>query len=192
MKKISGIKNAERISNSMQKEIIIEEYNKEWTNWFKEIRNIIKSGLGALTISIEHVGSTSIEGLAAKPIIDIDVVVHQKDFSKVKSKFSGLGYIHQGDLGIPGREAFDLIDAKKKDLLPDHHLYVCDKDNPELKRHIWFRDYLRNSPLYIKKYEKIKKDAAKRHPFDIDSYIKCKNAFIEKILNIVEKNKKEI
>ncbi len=187
MKKISGIKNAERISNSMQKEIIIEEYNKEWTNWFKEIRNIIKSGLDALTISIEHVGSTSIEGLAAKPIIDIDVVVHQKDFSKVKSKFSGLGYIHQGDLGIPGREAFDLIDAKKKDLLPDHHLYVCDKDNPELKRHIAFRDYLRNNPLYIKKYEKIKKDAAKRHPFDIDSYIKCKNAFIEKILNIVEK-----
>ena len=87
-------------------------------------------------ISIEHVGSTSIPGMKAKPIIDIDVVVQDEaQFLSVKEDLEKIGYIHKGDLGISGREVFDEDNVSIKIA---HHLYVCKKDNPELLRHIAF------------------------------------------------------
>jgi GrpB-like predicted nucleotidyltransferase (UPF0157 family) len=161
------------------KRVIVESYNSEWKRDFEDIRSELMAVLEGKVISIEHVGSTSVEGLSAKPIIDIDVVIEDEDaFPAVKAAMESIGYTHEGDLGIPGREAFKY---KGKEHLRKHHLYVCTKDADELKRHISFRDYLRSHPEAVREYGRIKEEGAKLYPEDIDGYINYKAPFIEGI-----------
>jgi len=89
-----------------------------------------------------------------------------------------IGYRHEGDLGIPGREAFKY---EGKEHLMKHHLYVCAKDSDELKRHLAFRDYLRSHPEAVKEYSRVKTEGAELYPYDIDKYIDHKSPFIEEI-----------
>ena len=131
-----------------------------------------------LALAIEHVGSTSVEGLAAKPIIDIDVVVASCDVEAAIQALAGIGYNHEGNLGIPGREAFGY---SGKEHLREHHLYLCPEDSPELKRHLAFRDYLREHPQAVEEYSRIKLEAAALFPHDIDGYINHKSPVIERI-----------
>ena len=87
--------------------MLIHEYSPGWEENFQNIKAILVDALSGLRIGIEHVGSTAIPGLAAKPIIDIDIVFNAPiDFGPVKERLAGLGYFHNGDQGIPGREAF--------------------------------------------------------------------------------------
>ena len=161
------------------KRVIVESYNSEWKRDFEDIRSELMAVLEGKVISIEHVGSTSVEGLSAKPVIDIDVVIEDEDaFPAVKAAMESIGYTHEGDLGIPGREAFKY---KGKEHLRKHHLYVCTKDADELKRHISFRDYLRSHPEAVREYGRIKEEGAKLYPEDIDGYINYKAPFIEGI-----------
>ena len=143
------------------------------------IKDELTSALGQLAMRIEHIGSTSVEGLSAKPIIDIDVVIKDyAEFEEVVSILGAIGYRHEGDLGIAGREAFKY---DGKDHLRKHHLYVCPEDSPELKRHIAFRDYLRTHSDAVRQYSRIKEEGARLYPYDIDRYIEHKTPFIEKI-----------
>ena len=159
--------------------IVVEPYNEIWKQDFLAIREEISEALGDLAISIEHVGSTSVEGLSAKPIIDIDVVIECRDvLPQVVEALARIGYCHGGDKGIPGREAFD-YDGKEH--LRNHHLYVCDKDASELRRHLAFRDYLRAHPEAVDEYSRIKKEGAVLFPHDIDRYIDHKTPFIQGI-----------
>ena len=161
------------------KHIVVEPFDEHWRLDFLKIQNELTDALGQLAIRIEHVGSTSVQGLFAKPIIDIDVVI--KDYNALKDTISALekiGYQYEGDLGIPGREAFRY---DGKDHLKKHHLYVCPADSPELKRHIAFRDYLRTHPDAVRKYSLIKEEGAKKYPDDIERYIEYKSPFIEGI-----------
>lgn len=96
-----------------------------------------------MIIGVEHVGSTSVEGMSAKPCIDIDVII--KDYSAfdiIVSRLEMIGYIYEGNLGIEDREAFKYFN---KPHLRTHHLYVCPQKSEELYRHITFRDFLRNN-----------------------------------------------
>ena len=89
------------------KKVIVVPYDKAWKSAFEEIKKEIERVIGDLIIGIEHVGSTSVEGLSAKPIIDIDVVIKDYSvFATVVQKLETIGYIHEGDLGIKDREAF--------------------------------------------------------------------------------------
>ena len=160
------------------KHVVVLPYDKKWKQNFVEIKNELAQALGELAISIEHVGSTSVEGLAAKPIIDIDVVVKKENINDVVSALNSIGYIHEGDLGIPGREAFAY---EGKEHLQQHHLYVCHEESLELKRHLAFRDYLRVHQEAVDEYGKIKMEAASLYPEDIDKYIEYKAPVIEKI-----------
>ena len=163
----------------MVKRVIVESYNRDWKTDFEDIRSELMAVLEGKVISVEHVGSTSVEGLSAKPVIDIDVVIEDEDaFPEVKAAMESIGYTHEGDLGIKGREAFKY---KGKEHLRKHHLYVCTKDAAELKRHISFRDYLRTHPEAVREYGRIKEEGAKLYPLDIDSYIEHKAPFIEGI-----------
>lgn len=136
--------------------------------------------LGDVFQAIEHVGSTSVPGLSAKPFIDIDVVIASEDrFPAVRDRLEAGGYRHEGDRGIPGREAFRYTD---KPHLMRHHLYVCVSGNPELRRHLAFRDHLRSDSDDRDAYAEVKRAAAARHPHDIDSYIAEKGAIIARIL----------
>lgn len=161
------------------KRVIVLPYDEAWQQSFLDIKAEIEDALGELALSIEHVGSTSVIGLSAKPIIDIDVVINDKSMlNDVICALGGIGYRHEGDLGVEGREAFKY---DGKDHLQRHHLYVCTKDSKELKRHIAFRDYLRSHPDTVREYSRIKEEGAAMYPQDIDGYIKHKSPFIEKI-----------
>ena len=163
------------------KHIVVLPYDEAWKKDFEEIKAELMAVLDGLVLSVEHVGSTSVPGLAAKPIIDIDVVIEDTDcFEKVKTALETIGYQHEGDLGIPGREAFK-YDGKEH--LRKHHLYVCAKDSDELKRHLSFRDYLRTHPEAVKEYGRIKEEGARLYPNDIDSYIEYKAPFIQDCVN---------
>ena len=130
-------------------------------------------------IAIEHVGSTSVEGMSAKPCIDIDIVIKDYSvFNEVVNKLESIGYIHEGDLGIKEREAFKY---SEKPHLMKHHLYVCPQNSKELHRHITFRDFLKNNREAAKKYSKIKEQAALLFPNDIDKYIEYKSPCIEEL-----------
>jgi GrpB-like predicted nucleotidyltransferase (UPF0157 family) len=161
------------------KGVVVLPYDAQWEQAFARIKDEIQEALGPLAIRIEHVGSTSVRGLSAKPIIDIDVVI--KDYSvfdAVAAALEEIGYHHEGNLGIAMREAFR-YDGKEH--LQKHHLYVCPQDSPELKRHVSFRDYLRSHPEAVRAYSRIKEEGAALYPNDIEQYIQHKSPFIEKI-----------
>ena len=157
-------------------------YDENWKSDFEKIKREIECTIGNLIVGIEHVGSTSVEGLSAKPCIDIDIVI--KDYSvfdSVVEKLKTIGYIHEGNLGIPDREAFKY---SNKPHLQKHHLYVCPQYSEELRRHVTFRNFLRTSPESVKKYSSIKEAAAKLFPDDIDKYMQYKSPCIEELYSL--------
>jgi GrpB-like predicted nucleotidyltransferase (UPF0157 family) len=161
------------------KPIEVMDYDPNWPVVFAEIAAHVRAAFadGPL-VEIEHVGSTSILGLPAKPIIDIDVIVPGRaDLPDAITRLATLGYVHQGDGGIPGREAF-----RSPPESPCHYLYVCAQDSAELRRHLTFRDYLRAHPLDAKRYGELKHDLAACHVTDIDAYVEGKTAFVEAVL----------
>lgn len=161
------------------KKVIVTPYDSQWPHDFEAIRRELADALGDLAIRIEHVGSTSVPGLSAKPIIDIDVVISDYGvFPEVAEKLARSGYEHEGDLGIPEREAFRY---ENKSHLQKHHLYVCPKSSRELHRHVTFRDYLRTHPDAVKRYSEAKETAARLYSDSIDDYIRSKSPCIEAI-----------
>lgn len=164
------------------KRVVVLPYDAAWKTAFEEIKTEIEAEIGDLILGIEHIGSTSVEGLSAKPCIDIDVII--KDYSvfdEIIRKLGGIGYIHEGNLGIKDREAFKYSD---KPHLMVHHLYVCSQYSEELRRHITFRDFLRSNPEAVRKYSLVKEKAAELFPDEIDKYIAYKNPCIEELYSM--------
>ena len=161
------------------KKVIVLPYDVAWESAFEAIRAEIQTALGDLMLGIEHVGSTSVKGLSAKPCIDIDVVIRDYSvFDAVVQKLDAIGYIHEGDLGIKDRKAFKY--AGKSHLMT-HHLYVCPRDSEELHRHIVFRDFLRKNSEAVKEYSMVKEKAAALFPDEIEQYIAFKAPCIEEL-----------
>lgn len=157
--------------------VMVLPYDRAWKTAFEDIKREIEAGLGDLILGIEHVGSTAVEGLSAKPCIDLDVVIGDYAvFPSVVQKLAAIGYIHEGDLGIKDREAFCYRD---KPHLMKHHLYVCPRDSRELHRHITFRDFLRSNPEAVRNYSRVKEQAAELYPEDINGYMAYKASCIE-------------
>ena len=157
--------------------ITVVPYDPQWVVDFEAIKVEIVAAVGDLILTVEHVGSTAVEDLWAKPIIDLDVVI--ADTTTLPAVIGGLaaiGYIHEGDLGIEGREAFR-YDGKPH--LRKHHLYVCPQNSKELHHHLTFRSYLRSHPEAVEEYSRIKEQAAQLDPNSIDDYIAHKSACIQ-------------
>jgi GrpB-like predicted nucleotidyltransferase (UPF0157 family) len=163
----------------MNAPVEIADYDPGWPAAFAALRDQIAAALGPLAQRIEHVGSTAVPGLPAKPVIDLDVVIATlADLPEVISRLATLGYWHEGDLGITGREAF----ASPAAATPARHLYVCTADSRELARHIAFRDYLRTHPGQARTYAKLKRSLAAQFRSDRDAYSRSKAAFVEQAL----------
>ena len=159
--------------------VTVLPYDPAWEAAFQDIKQEIEAALGTLILGIAHVGSTSVKGLSAKPCIDLDVVIPDYTvFDAVVAKLASIGYIHEGNLGIPDRKAFAYGD---KPHLYKHHLYVCPQYSEELRRHITFRDFLRSNPEAAQKYGAVKEEAAALFPNDIDGYIAYKSPCIEEL-----------
>ena len=167
--------------------ITIEPYNPEWPEIFRRLAYVIHNELGELALAIEHVGSTSVQGLSAKPIIDLDIIIEgEEQLAQVIKGLGQLGYFHQGDLGIEDRQAFGRINQfvptdGNNTIWMEHHLYVCTKDSKELHRHLAFRNYLRKNQEAAAEYEKLKKELAKTAA-DRETYTEEKSGFINGIL----------
>ena len=159
--------------------VIVAPYNEAWATEFEHIKAEIAAALGDLALGIEHVGSTAVVGMSAKPCIDLDVIIKDEAvLGEVVSRLAGIGYIHEGDLGIKGREAFKYTD---KPHLMAHHLYVCAQGSAELHRHLTFRDFLRGNPEAVEQYSRVKERAAALYPNDIDGYIAYKSPCIAQL-----------
>ena len=159
--------------------VVVVPYDETWVFAFEKIKSEIEAVIGDMILGIEHVGSTSVKGMSAKPCIDVDVIIQDDSiFDEIAEKLGTIGYIHEGDLGIKDREAFKYTD---KPHLMMHHLYVCPRYSEELRRHITFRDFLRHNTEAVKQYSFVKEEAARLFPNDIDQYIEYKTPCIEKL-----------
>ncbi len=181
-----------------QAKIILEAYNPSWNSTFEQLKLVYQACLQDLVLAIEHVGSTSVTGLIAKPILDIDLVVEDEStMKKVIQKLGSLGYEHQGDLGIVGREAFKRTSdttprvASNREW-PAHHLYACLSGCTSLRNHLLFRDYLRVHPAAVKAYAQLKQHLAALYPTEIDQYVAGKTTFIATVLKQAGMDQAEI
>jgi len=172
----------------MGRRVIVVEYDPAWPQQFAELRDAIMPSLRELAVGVEHVGSTSVPGLAAKPILDINTVIESPAvLPDVIEGLATLGYHHEGDLGVRGREAFGPGDGSCPETeeprrWPRHHLYVCARDNPEHLRHLAFRDWLRDHDADAREYAELKYALAQVHPDDVNAYTDGKREFVERIL----------
>ncbi|MFL0530987.1 GrpB family protein [Bacillus bombysepticus] len=171
----------------MKQRIAIEDYNVKWESEFNKIYTLINNVMEDSIVSIEHVGSASVKGLASKPILDIDIVIEEYEiFHEVVKKLEKIGYYHQLEWSFKGREAFGRKDTfvpwnERNTVWMEHHLYVCDKNSEELRRHIVFRDYLREHTEVANEYGNLKEELA-RESKNRSSYIEGKTVFITNIL----------
>jgi len=159
--------------------VVIRDYDPQWPRQFAEIAARVRAAFaGGPLLAIEHVGSTAVPGLAAKPIIDLDMVIpSEADLPDAGSRLAALGYVYEGDNGIPGRTAFLWPPGTQR-----HHLYVCASGNLELRRQLAFRDYLRVNPGAARRYESLKRDLARRFREDRRAYSDGKTEFVEAVL----------
>ena len=150
----------------MANPVIVLDYDPNWPGLFQSLRKRVASALGHMATAIERVGSTAVPDLAAKPIINIDVLLACETMLPAAiERLASLGYIHWGNLGIPEREAFR---APANDA--PHHLYVCPPSSAEFQRHMAFRDYLRAHPNDAKIYGDLKIALAGRFREDRSAY----------------------
>ena len=162
----------------MPQHITVVDYNPKWPLQYAEERKYIAEILKENGISIYHIGSTSVPGLAAKPVIDMMAVV--KSLEKVDSvaeKFSEIGYEYLGEFGIAGRRYLRKGGDERTHQL---HIFQADDWN-NIGRHLAFRDYMRTHEKERDEYAKIKKDLAQKFPYDIDGYCKGKENFVREM-----------
>jgi GrpB-like predicted nucleotidyltransferase (UPF0157 family) len=160
--------------------VVVTDYDLAWPGRFEDLRARIQPAVADVAMAIEHVGSTSVPGLAAKPIVDMTVVVATRgDVPLAIERLATLGYRHRGNLGVDDREAFD----NPADL-PRHNLYVCPEGTIGIVNQRAVRDYLRAHPAAARDYAVLKKELADRFPNDIDSYVLGKTDFILGVLRL--------
>ncbi len=169
--------------------ITIQEYDPKWKVQFEAIRVYLLQHLDTQVKSIVHIGSTSIPGLSAKAIIDIDIIIDKdkKTLAVVIETVQSLGYTHLGERGITGREAFKRnsiyapITENNTEWF-DHHLYVCTEGSIGLNNHLALKRHLLQNPDKVLEYSALKHSLAAKYPKDMDAYIDGKTDFILEIL----------
>lgn len=161
----------------MAQHVIVTEYNNSWPHMFSEEAAKIRRILGDNCTEIYHIGSTSVKGLAAKPVIDIMPVVKSLlSVDSVSSEFEKIGYEYLGEFGIPGRRYL-----RKGGDNRTHQIHIFEKSDFEnINRHLAFRDFLRARPDVRDRYSALKKELANAYPYDIESYCDGKDEFVKK------------
>ena len=159
-----------------QRNITIVDYDPNWNNIFASEKESLIKAMGENALKIEHIGSTSVKGLAAKPIIDILVEVNSLDDLKLSSnEISALGYLIKGENGISGRRYFQKGCSQRS-----HHIHAFQIGDVNLLRHRAFKEYLIKHPIIALNYSQIKKAAALNCGNNTNIYMRLKNDFIQR------------
>jgi GrpB-like predicted nucleotidyltransferase (UPF0157 family) len=157
----------------------LEPHTEQWHQLFAEEKARLHQAVGDCVIAIEHVGSTSICGIAAKPIIDIAVSLEKiADGERCVEPLENIGYEYRGEHGIAGRCYFVKGEPRT------HHLHLVESNSGFWASHLLFRDYLREHPKTGKEYEMLKKELAEKYPENRNAYLEGKTVFIENVLRI--------
>jgi len=153
----------------------------EWHELYKRHRRALLERVGHLVVDVQHVGSTAVPGLDAKPILDIAVAVSSTEvISQLERPLDELGYIYRGDAGANGGRLF------VKESAPDvrtHHLHVVDADDPQWREWLLFRDKLRTDEALRARYAALKKDLQERFAEDRRGYTEAKTEFIRRLVH---------
>ena len=167
--------------------VIIVDYNPQWPHMYAQEKVRIQDAIGEYLIDIQHVGSTSIPGLGAKPIIDIMAVV--RNVSLVENciqPLEALDYLYQGEGGIPGRHFFrkpiDISQAGRT-----HHLHMVEKGHEQWAMHQLFREYMLQHPESVQQYDALKRELALENGSNRAAYTAAKAPFIKSIIRAAVK-----
>jgi GrpB-like predicted nucleotidyltransferase (UPF0157 family) len=153
-------------------------YDPAWPATFDALRADLGRALADVPIiAIEHVGSTSVPGLAAKPVIDIDIIVARADVARACAALAAIGYIPLGEMGVPGREAFHTpTDGIAR------NVYVTVDNCLSLRNHLALRAVLRANPALRDEYGALKLSLAQQDLASIDEYVVRKSPVVQRIL----------
>ena len=163
-------------------------YDAAWQEEYTKEKELLESNLKDYILEIHHVGSTSIKGLWAKPIIDILVVIKDLgDISKIEEILKPYNYENKGPRGIPDRFFF----AKGSEDARTHYLHVTLKGSDTYYNQLYFKKYLIDHPEYILKYNNLKKDLAKIYANERPKYTAAKDEFIKEVINLGKKEYQE-
>ncbi|WP_457208751.1 GrpB family protein [Nocardioides sp. P5_C9_2] len=153
-------------------------WSPDWAAQFEEVASVLRGAVADVPgARVEHVGSTSVPGLAAKPILDIDVIVAPEHVAAAVAALGTVGYVHRGDLGVAGREAF-----RAPDRAPYRHVYVCAEGTTNLRNHLAVRDVLRRRDDLRDAYAAAKLALADDPAMDLDAYLAGKSAVVQEVL----------
>ena len=166
----------------MKRPVKIVDYNPQWHTLFENEKLLILNAIGHFAVGIEHVGSTAVIGLGAKPIIDITVAIRNlKDAHKCIGLLENIGYeyVPEYEESIPERRYFHKGKPPKEQ---HYHLHMVELSSDFWKRHLLFRDYLRAHPKVAQDYYELKKKLAREYGSDREGYTEAKTQFIESIV----------
>jgi GrpB-like predicted nucleotidyltransferase (UPF0157 family) len=154
----------------------VVEHDPRWAEMFEHERERLAQVLGDVAVAIEHVGSTAVPGLAAKPVLDIMAGVARTPLpERTLVALGALGYQYRGDSGVPGKQYFRTNPRTR-------HLHVVAFGGEDWVRTLAFRDYLRAHPAAVQEYEALKRDLARLHRDDRTRYLEGKASFIQSVL----------
>lgn len=177
---------------------LIEPYNPNWQTEFMELKNYLLENLYGLDLDIQHIGSTAIPNLPAKPILDIDIIINDKSLlGEVSKRLENIGYNNKGEQGIEGRFAFRQISenspkGKGFKKWQEHHLYVCFSDSLALKNHLLFKEALLSNSKFVDQYAALKINLVKENGMTREKYTKGKTDFIVSILSKIGLSESEL
>jgi GrpB-like predicted nucleotidyltransferase (UPF0157 family) len=168
--------------------ILIADYDPAWPRLFEDERQRLQAAIGEWAIAIEHVGSTAVPGLAAKPIIDIGIALTSLENAlKCITPLFELGYQCLGEYGIPDRIFFrkltdtPLPGQTHHGVARTHHVHMYQQDHYEFVQQTLFRDYIRSHPAAAREYDQVKRRLAQEHS-DMNEYAMAKSDFVQDIL----------
>jgi GrpB-like predicted nucleotidyltransferase (UPF0157 family) len=159
------------------RKVRVKPYDEEWGSMFEEESRKLYVVFGFEMMEVHHIGSTSVSGLQAKPIIDMMPVVWDiHRINDYNTAMIAIGYEPKGENGVAGRRYFQKGGDRRT-----HHVHMYEWGNSEIKRHLAFRDYLRAHPDVSREYGSLKDELSRRFPYDIESYIKGKELLASEI-----------
>lgn len=157
--------------------IEVVDWSPRWAEQFEEVAAVLRTALsGVASARVEHVGSTSVPGLAAKPILDVDVIVDADEVPDAVAALESVGYVHRGDLGVTDREAFRAPGP------PARNVYICTAGTTAVRNHLAVRDVLRARDDLREAYAAVKRSLADDPGMDIDTYLAGKSAVLQQVL----------
>jgi len=146
---------------------------------FEQERMRILDNLGDLALEIQHVGSTAIPGMKAKPEIDLLIIIKDiSDIDAVSTAMVNLGYDVRGECGIEGRYYY----SKNTERIRTHKVHVCELSHENVRRQIAFRDYMRDHPREAREYQSLKSELAETNTTGMEEYLEGKREYIEGII----------